>query len=50
MVFVEMKLILPLEMGSETYQQTKKAFRHWSELGLKGLSKTCMKVKLKDAS
>jgi hypothetical protein len=44
MVFVKMKPIPPLKMESKTYRFTKGAFRHSSELGLKNLSKTCMKV------
>lgn len=44
MVSIKMKPIPPLEMGSETYQHTKRAFRHSRKLGPKSLSKTCMKV------
>jgi hypothetical protein len=50
MVFVEMKFIMPLEIGSETYQRNRRAFGHLSELEPKSLLKTCMKVKSKDAS
>jgi hypothetical protein len=50
MIFIEMKPIPPLELGSKTYQHTKAAFRHSNILGPKSLLKTCMKVKLKDAS
>jgi hypothetical protein len=50
MVFVKMKPIPPLEMGNKTYRCTKGAFRHLNILGPKSLLKTCMKVKLKDAS
>jgi len=39
MVFVEMKPILSLEMGSETYQRTKGAFEHLRKLGPKSFSK-----------
>jgi len=50
MVFVEMKPILPLEMGSETYRCTKGAFEHSRKHGLKSFSKTFMRVKFKETS
>jgi hypothetical protein len=50
MVSAKMKPLLPLELGNKTYQHTKGAFGHSRELGLKSLSKTCMKVESKDAS
>jgi hypothetical protein len=50
MVFVEMKPILSLEMGSKTCQCTKGAFEHLRKLGLKSSSKTYMKVELKETS
>jgi len=50
MVFAKMKPLQPLKLGSKTYRHTKRAFGHSRELGLKSFSKTCMKVKSKDAS
>jgi hypothetical protein len=50
MVFVEMKLILSLKMGSETYQCTKGAFEHLRKPGPKSFSKTFMRVELKETS
>jgi hypothetical protein len=45
-----MKPIPKLEMRSETYSHTKKAFGHSRELGPKSLLKTYMKVESKEAS
>jgi hypothetical protein len=50
MVFVEMRLILALKMGSETYRCTKGAFEHSRKLGPKSFSKTFMRVELKETS
>jgi hypothetical protein len=50
MVFVEMKPVLRLEMGSKTCRRTKGAFKHSNILGPKSFLKIYMKVKLKDAS
>jgi hypothetical protein len=47
MVYVEMNLIPPLEMGSKIGRRTKGAFRHSKKFRPKSLSKTCMNVKLK---
>jgi hypothetical protein len=50
MVFVEMKPILPLKMGSETYQCIKGAFEHSRKLGFRSFLKTFMKVELKETN
>lgn len=50
MVFVKMRLILPLKTGSETYRCTKGAFEHSRKPGPKSVSKTFMKVELKETS
>jgi hypothetical protein len=50
MVSAKTKPLPPLELGSKTYQHTKKAFGHSRELELKNLSKTCMRVESKDAN
>jgi hypothetical protein len=47
MVSREMRPIPPLEMESETYQCTKRAFGHSREPRPKSLLKTYMKVKSK---
>jgi len=50
MVFVEIKCILPLEMGNITCQCTKGAFKHSKQFGPESLSQTCMRVKSKETS
>jgi hypothetical protein len=45
-----MRPILPLKMGSETYQCTKEAFEHFKEPRLKSLLKTFMNVIFKEVS
>jgi hypothetical protein len=47
MVFVEMRPILPLKLGSKTYRCTKGAFEHSRKLGPKSFSKTFMRVEFK---
>jgi len=50
MVFVEMRPISPLKIGSETYQGTKGAFEHSRKHGPKSFLKTFMRVKFKETS
>jgi hypothetical protein len=47
MIFVEMKLISPLEMGNETYQCTIRAPGHLNEHGLKSLLKNMHEGQIK---
>jgi len=50
MVFVEMRPISPLEMGSKTYRCAKRAFEHSRKHGPKSFSKTFMRVEFKETS
>jgi hypothetical protein len=44
MVFVEMRPILSIEMGNETFQHTKRAFEHLRKPRPKIFSRTYTKV------
>jgi uncharacterized SAM-dependent methyltransferase len=50
MVIAKMRPIPLLEMGSETCQHTKRAFRHLRELGPKSILKTYMRDELKEVN